>query len=70
MKYTIIFTTVFYVIVQAVVLVMRIMSDTPWRQVDTFFPTIVFVCIAALFLIYRMVVRKDRRDDGADENRK
>ena len=69
MKYTIIFTTVFYVIVQAVVLVMRIVSDAEWRQVDTFFPTIVFVCIAVLFLIYRMVVRKDRRNDGTDENR-
>ena len=68
MKYTIIFTTVFYAIVQAVVLVLRITSDTPWRRVETFFPTIVFVCIAALFLIYRMVVRKDRRDDSSDEN--
>ena len=68
MKYTIIFTTVFYAIVQAVVLVLRVMSETPWRRVDTFFPTIVFVCVAALFLIYRTVVRKDRRDGSGDEN--
>lgn len=64
MKHTIIFTTAFYVIVQAVLLVVRLSTGHPERLAHLFFPTIIFACIAALFLLYRMLVRKDRKKDG------